>query len=644
VRGRVRVPIDAAPLLARAGSGERSPCRPRRRAHAARAAALALISLTFVLGARPVSAQVTEPRDFPIERFRWTFARTGVLGAEWGGIPEAGSWDLGLWLGTSNDPLVLFRDEADGDRTVLTSLVAQRTAASLVLSYAPWRRLELGLELPLVLAQSRSEFSEGATGMLSSIAGAGLGDVRLAAKLGLLRTARHGIDVALSTSLSLPSGGGDDYRGERGVALAPELIVSRQLGRTRLAGNAGYRARQNARLLDLEVVDELFGVIALGQQLGAASRGLELSLGLSLATAAQSPTSSDNQDYAEAMAGATWDTPGPLVLALVGGFGLNQGFGTPDWRGVLAVRFGDVRAQDAARGPRPPPPPVASRPPAPPPDRDGDGLVDPRDACPGEAETVNGLKDDDGCPDQPDRDGDGLVAPGDLCPDEAEDLDGHQDDDGCPDPDNDGDGLADAMDSCPSAAGPAENRGCPDGDRDEDGVADRLDNCPDVAGTVANRGCAKRQLVALVAGKLELLDIVYFETAKDRILPRSFPLLDNVVAVLAAHPEIATVDVEGHTDDVGDDAYNKDLSQRRAASVVRYLESHGVRTGLLHPIGYGEERPVVDNKTPKSRARNRRVEFRLGVAPGASAPSAPGEKTYDFPDEVIESSDPRPRP
>lgn len=70
-----------------------------------------------------------------------------------------------------------------------------------------------------------------------------------------------------------------------------------------------------------------------------------------MATAAVSPVAADNQDYAELLAGATWDTPGPLALALVGGLGLGQGFGAPDWRAVVAVRFGEVRGQGEAAAP-----------------------------------------------------------------------------------------------------------------------------------------------------------------------------------------------------------------------------------------------------------------------------------------------------
>ena len=631
---------------------------------------------------------VREVRDFPIERFRWTFARTGLSSAEWGGLSEAGSWDAGLWLGTANDPLVLLQKGASGERTELAALVAQRTGAALLLSYA-WTRVELGLELPLILAQSRGDRAPGVDGMLASISGAGLGDLRLAPKLAVLRQARAGLDLAVLASLTLPTGGQQDYRGERSVSLAPELAASRAHGRWRVAANLGYRARRNTTLLDLEVTDELFGVLALGRRL---AQPLEVSAALTWATAARSPLASDNQDHLEALLGASWDA-GPLQLTGLGGLGASSGFGTPDWRVVVGARFGTAGARpdrdgdgvvdladrcagqaedrdgwedadgcpdpdddgdgvlDAADG--------APRVPedrdgwkdedgVPDPDDDGDGVLDAADACPRTAEVPNGWRDDDGCPDVRDADGDGVDDTpdgGDVCPTEPEDVDGWQDADGCPDPDNAGDGVLDAADACPTVAGVEPARGCPDPDRDGDGLVDRLDNCPDEKGPLANQGCARKQLVVLTADKLEILDIVYFETAKDRILPRSFPLLNNVAAVLLAHPELTEVRVEGHTDDQGDEAYNLDLSRRRAAAVARYVVARGVDGARLSSEGFGERQPVADNRTPAGRARNRRVEFKL-ISPGAQdgAPSGVRVRTYDFRDDVIESELPKPPP
>lgn len=119
-------------------------------------------------------------------------------------------------------------------------------------------------------------------------------------------------------------------------------------------------------------------------------------------------------------------------------------------------------------------------------DRDGDHLVDRKDACPDLPEDLDGFQDQDGCPD-PDNDGDGILDAVDGAPDEPEDFDGWQDEDGIPDPDNDGDGILDRWDLCPNVPedmnGHRDDDGCPEVflDRDGDGIADSLDGCPDEA-------------------------------------------------------------------------------------------------------------------------------------------------------------------
>ncbi|MFN2370711.1 MAG: hypothetical protein ABR506_06075 [Candidatus Krumholzibacteriia bacterium] len=121
-------------------------------------------------------------------------------------------------------------------------------------------------------------------------------------------------------------------------------------------------------------------------------------------------------------------------------------------------------------------------------DRDGDGVRDRYDRCPGEPEDFDGFQDEDGCPDL-DNDQDGIADAQDLCPDEPEDFDGHRDHDGCPDDfiDRDGDGVEDRNDQCPDEPedldGYADEDGCPDPDNDLDGIPDELDACPDEAET-----------------------------------------------------------------------------------------------------------------------------------------------------------------
>ncbi len=202
--------------------------------------------------------------------------------------------------------------------------------------------------------------------------------------------------------------------------------------------------------------------------------------------------------------------------------------------------------------------------------------------------------------------------------------------DGCPEDDADQDGIPDFADRCPLEAGPADNAGCPDTDRDGDGIVDRLDNCPDEKGSPENQGCAKKQLVTLARGKIELVDRVYFRTDEDLIERRSYAILDNLAQVVMAHPEIRQVRVEGHTDNRGGDRHNLDLSLRRAGAVVAYLVGKGVSRDRLAPVGLGQTRPIADNATDVGRATNRRVEFVVPGDTGANVeivPTGPTDET-----------------
>ena len=110
--------------------------------------------------------------------------------------------------------------------------------------------------------------------------------------------------------------------------------------------------------------------------------------------------------------------------------------------------------------------------------------------------------------------------------------------------------------------------------------------------------------------RIELREQVQFDTAKDVIRPESRQLLREVARILAEHPELKRVRVEGHTDGVGAAAKNVRLSERRARAVVRWLvEQGGVAPSRLEAKGFGPARPVDTNGTAEGRARNRRVEL-----------------------------------
>jgi outer membrane protein OmpA-like peptidoglycan-associated protein len=218
-------------------------------------------------------------------------------------------------------------------------------------------------------------------------------------------------------------------------------------------------------------------------------------------------------------------------------------------------------------------------------DRDGDGLKDDVDRCPDDPEDRDDFEDEDGCPEL-DNDSDGIVDTDDQCPNEPEDKDGVDDQDGCPEPDQ----L----------------------DRDGDGILDQDDACPDVPG-VANEdpemhGCP---IARVEKDEIKITQRIEFETDKARILPESEGVMQAVLAILQEYDDIREVRVEGHTDDVGKPAYNFQLSNRRAESVVQWLVDHGIDRDRLVPQGFGLERPIADNDTPEGRQKNRRVEFHI---------------------------------
>ena len=248
-------------------------------------------------------------------------------------------------------------------------------------------------------------------------------------------------------------------------------------------------------------------------------------------------------------------------------------------------------------------------------DRDGDGFPDSDDSCPDDPETWNGFDDNDGCPDDPDTDGDRITDSHDSCVVEPEDHDGYLDDDGCPDLDNDADGIPDAVDKCPNQAedpdGWQDEDGCPDLDNDGDTVLDLDDLCPNTPGPPGGErpGCPKKnQLVVVTANEIRILQQVHFAFNKATILPDSFKLLDEVSSVLRDNPTMK-VEVQGHTDNVGDAAYNMKLSQARAEAVRKYLVTHKIAPERLAAKGYGATQPIVPNTTDVNRALNRRVQF-----------------------------------
>lgn len=283
-------------------------------------------------------------------------------------------------------------------------------------------------------------------------------------------------------------------------------------------------------------------------------------------------------------------------------------------------------------------------------DDDEDGVADAKDRCPQDAETINGTKDDDGCPDEvSDVDGDGIGYDDDRCP-----LEPGNSDDGCPhlplpelalagffeaptatpaqknapppatepvkpaEGDLDKDGTTDALDRCPLSAedvdGFEDEDGCPEPDNDHDGIADAKDKCPFEAETINGKndtdGCPDTGVgaVTLQEDKVVINGVIGFKTASATLQPAALPLLKQVASTLLAASTIS-LEIQGHTDDVGNAAANIKLSKRRAEAIRAVLVKSGVAAKRLIATGFGPTRPRATNKTAAGREQNRRVEF-----------------------------------
>src|SRR5690606_31275038 len=100
---------------------------------------------------------------------------------------------------------------------------------------------------------------------------------------------------------------------------------------------------------------------------------------------------------------------------------------------------------------------------------------------------------------------------------------------------------------------------------------------------------------------------VKFDFDRDTIRPEFRQDIQSLAEFMRTYPSVTTT-VEGHTDSVGSDAYNQNLSERRANSVRQALIDEGVEASRVNAVGYGESRPIADNSTDDGRAMNRRVE------------------------------------
>lgn len=512
-----------------------------------------------------------------------------------------------LTLNVANDELVA--RQPDGEPVGPLRL---RFITTLGLGLGLFDALDLQVALPLHTTEEFVSNRETAVG---------LGDVAVTLRWRALG-ADGGLGLAIQAGLWLPTGGSVAHSTDGGVVFEPRIVADYRFGSGAvLAAHIGFRLRPAERVLNLAFDDELrFGV---GGELPMATLGahvpvsligeLEGALGLGSATFDPDDGFTTRKTPLEARMGLRVHA-GDWAITAAGGFGLTDGYGTPDYRGVIKIGWSassppvpeppprptDVVSATTTTGPAPTFPPAPAFP-APAPARttqptgEGptpDALTDAPTDAPDALAAFDGAVASD-----PDPDNDGVAGTLDRCPAVAEDADGYLDQDGCPDPDNDGDGVLDAADRCPTTLE------TPNGLEDDDG-------CPD----------AGEATVVAKDGVIELSQTIEFNSGSNVLAPTAAALLDQIASVLKANPHVRRVRVEGHTDNEGDEEMNVDLSERRAERIRFELVKRGVDRDRMLPRGFGSTRPVAPNTSTAGRKKNRRVEFRVIDPPPPGAP------------------------
>jgi outer membrane protein OmpA-like peptidoglycan-associated protein len=426
----------------------------------------------------------------------------------------------------------------------------------------------------------------------------GLHDTRADVRVKAYQSNDRKTRLGLGAALFLPTGNSAGaVAGDDTTTAYLCLSGEHNFGSFLLAGNMGPHFRKMRGLMDSRSNDE--NTLIIGNELrwsfGAyvPLRNESIRLGLELwGTTGMQTLDKTNTFFGAQNTDLEWLLQGKMKLDKkgqlwgMGGVGtrlFTDGYGSPDLRVLASIGYW-FTASDKAPPSEPPRYNFENSKVDKEADRDGDGYPDSIDKCPDVKEDKREPNPTDGCPADADRDGDGIPDSIDACPDVKEDKDGIADTDGCPEDDADSDGITDGKDKCPMNPGLeskiAEKNGCPSLTRFSDD------------------------------GEIQLLEPIQFDTGKATIKAVSFPILDEVVALMKARKDLK-VGVYGHTDSVGADAMNLTLSKNRAAACVKYLVEHGISSGRLQSEGYGETKPLTTNDTADGRAKNRRTEFKV---------------------------------
>ena len=504
-----------------------------------------------------------------------------------------------MGLGLTFSPLLLRTISTDNNpllQDYRASPVAQQLIDYATVGAELGGRMTFVANFPIILYQGGSSPTPAGVRGVGTTASPALMDVRLDVR-GLIYKADDG-QWLIGTGMSfyVPSGAAFSYGGDGKAHTSLNMSVETLVRDLILVMNGGLHFRPKGVVGELNVGNE----ITLGMGLFWPMRDGRIRVGgsLNFSTGLESFVTASRVESSTFFSARNtpleWLAEGRMALDPTGqlwaggGFGtrLSTGYGAPDVR-ILAVIGYHATIQDSdAPAPERRMRAIRERIRREGGDADKDGIPDEVDLCPSVPEDKLEPDPTDGCPKPSDRDNDGIPDEFDKCPDTPEDKDGIDDNDGCPEDDYDQDGIPDVTDACPREPGTT----APD---------PKTNGCPTFIKRVEG------------STEIQILKQIQFDTGKATIKPTSFGILDEIVKLMRANPDIGHLSIEGHTDDRGAVDMNNKLSQSRAESVMKYLADHGIAEERLEAHGYGPSRPIAPNETEGGRQKNRRVEFHI---------------------------------
>ncbi len=615
----------------------------------------ALVALASVAGllSSPGTQAAPPVTAFQLERFEPLYApELNLLSVMTSDVLGHLSPAVSLLAHVSSGALVVEEDRGDGTGWRDASSVDYSTRLEFAAGLGISRWLDLGLVVPLTVYQEGSVLS-GPTDE-SAVGGVALQDPRVIVRFRPLRPRwAGGLGIAVAFTTYVPVGATTRLGSSRAARLEPRLVVDwrHEIG-VKIAANVALEA----------TTDEASAVLApywLKWAVGVAAplgvEGLQLTA-TAFGRAGFGPATASAYDGLNTGAieveGDLRYRHGPsgLFVAAGGGTGVTDAIGAPRWRATFTLGWSSDQADDDEDG-------VPNRDDlcadleedldgvpdedgCPEDDNDDDRIPDEADLCPLDPEDIDGFEDDDGCPDE-DNDGDRIPDALDKCPLRPEDRDGSQDSDGCPEPDDDGDGVPDATDQCAHSKedldGFEDEDGCLDPDDDDDGIFDGVDLCPRQAevhnGIADDDGCPddEHDLAVLTRRSIWLRGRVDFEPGTAVLTPEARSTVRAAAVLLIGHPEVGDVVVEGHTDDRGHERDLLVLSQQRAEATRQLLIEVGVGEDRLEARGFGGSLPMDTNETQAGRDANQRIELRF-ERPVKRGPAAQAPPTTPVPD------------